>query len=289
MPAATPDPRLRLRTPYEACPLCESKRFGRLREDDCRGHAGYDPGLPPTMVWCLCQECGHCFVEGYLTAEGLDLLFRKTQDTQSPTAIFRPPDPSWPPGHFPVEQQRLAWARIVERVTRRRGALPTRADKWLDVGCGSGMLLMTAWEWGYHAVGLDLRQDTVDMLRGMQVEAHRLDFQDFAAPPGSLAVISMADVLEHMPFPKPALRHAAALLGPDGLLFLSMPNGDTIVWKYLDSYKVSPYWVEIEHCHNFTKDRLFALLAETGFEPLDYDINHRYRSGMDIVARKRAG
>lgn len=50
-----------------------------------------------------------------------------------------------------------------------------------------------------------------------------------------------------------------------------------------------PYWIEIEHCHNFTKDRLFALLAETGFESLDYDINHRYRSGMEIVARKRVG
>src|SRR5919109_928044 len=246
MSTATPDPRIRLRQLYEACPLCESKRFGRLREDDCRGHAGYDPGLPPTMVWCLCQDCGHCFVEGYLTAEGLDLLFKKTQDVQSPAAVFRPPDPSWLPGHFPVEQHRLAWARIVERVTRLRGGLPTRADRWLDV-------------------------------------------QDFTAAPGSLAVISMADVLEHMPFPKPALRHSADLLRPDGLLFLSMPNGDTIVWKYLDSYKVSPYWIEIEHCHNFTKDRLFALLTETGFEPLDYDINHRYRSGMDIVARKRAG
>jgi protein O-GlcNAc transferase len=147
--------------------------------------------------------------------------------------------------------------------------LPTRADKWLEVGCGSGMLLMSAWEWGYHAIGLDMRKDTVDMLRGMQVEAHRLDFQAFTAPPGSIAVISMADVLEHMPFPKPALRHAAALLKPDGLIFLSMPNGDTIVWKYLDSYKINPYWFEIEHYHNFTKDRLFALLAETGFEPLD--------------------
>jgi hypothetical protein len=82
----------------------------------------------------------------------------------------------------------------------------------------------------------------------MQVEAHQLDFQDFAAPPGSLAVISMADVFEHMPFPKAALRHAATLLRPDGLIFLSMPNGDTIVWKYFDNYKVSPY------CHNFTKD-----------------------------------
>jgi hypothetical protein len=37
------------------------------------------------------------------------------------------------------------------------------------------------------------------------------------------------------------------------------------------------------------RTRLFALLTEMGFEPVDYDINHRYRAGMEVVARKRAG
>jgi 2-polyprenyl-3-methyl-5-hydroxy-6-metoxy-1,4-benzoquinol methylase len=108
------------------------------------------------------------------------------------------------------------------------------------------------------------------------------------APAGSIDVVSMADVLEHIPFPKPALRHAAALLAPDGMIFLSMPNADTIVWKYLDSFKQqNPYWFEIEHCHNFTKNRLSSLLDETGFEVLDYNINPRYRAGMEVIARKR--
>ena len=51
----------------------------------------------------------------------------------------------------------------------------------------------------------------------------------------------------------------------------------------------NPYWYEIEHCHNFTKTRLEALLQELGFENLHYDINQRYRTGMEVVARKRAG
>jgi SAM-dependent methyltransferase len=284
--AVVTDSRSRMRQGYEACPLCDSRQFGKLREDDCRIHPCYDPELPPTMIWCICGDCGHCFVDGYLTAEGLELLFKKTHDIQSPAAMFRPPDPTWQPGNLPVEQQRRIWAQIVERVTRLRGVLPTRGDKWVDVGCGNGMLLFTAWEWGYHAIGLDMRKETVEQLQGMQVEAHNLDLLDYRSPPGSIAVISMANVLEHMPFPKLALRHAANLLQQNGLLFLSVPNGDTIVWKYLDSYRGNPYWYEIEHCHNFTKTRLEALLQELGFENLHYDINQRYRTGMELVARK---
>ena len=288
MSISAPDPRTRLRRPYEACPLCDSRQFGKLREDDCRRHEGYDPGLPPTMTWCLCGDCGHCFAEGFLTGEGLDLVFRKTQDAQNPAVVFQAPEKSWQPGNYPVEVQRRIWAPIVERVTRLRGVQPARDDKWIDVGCGNGMLLFTAWEWGYHAIGLDMRKDTVDMLRGMQVEAHNIDFEAYDSPPGSISVISMANVLEHIPFPKPALRHAAYLLKPNGLIFLSTPNGDTVVWKYLDSFKRNPYWYEIEHCHNFTRNRLHALLDELGFEFLDYNINIRYRTGMEIMARKRA-
>jgi 2-polyprenyl-3-methyl-5-hydroxy-6-metoxy-1,4-benzoquinol methylase len=38
----------------------------------------------------------------------------------------------------------------------------------------------------------------------------------------------MADVLEHMPFPKTGLAAAHRLRRPDGVLFLSMPNMDNM-------------------------------------------------------------
>lgn len=287
MDTGSVDQRSALRRMYEACPLCDSPSFAKLKEEDCRRHKCYDPALPPTMNWCLCQSCGHCFVDGYLTEEGLSILFRRTHDNQSPATMFRPPEKAWQPGQFPIEAQRRVWAQIVERMTRLRGHLPRDGDRWIDVGCGNGMLLFIAWEWGYHPIGLDMREDTVNTLRGMAIEAHMKDFMDLDAAPGSIAVISMANVLEHMPFPKPVLRRARELLQPDGLIFLSLPNGDTIVWKYLDGYGANPYWYEIEHCHNFNKNRLYALLDETGFEPIDYNINIRYRTGMEIVARKK--
>ena len=49
----------------------------------------------------------------------------------------------------------------------------------------------------------------------------------------------------------------------------------------------NPYWGELEHYHNFSRDRLFALLDDSGFAVVDYDVSVRYYSCMEIIARKR--
>jgi hypothetical protein len=76
------------------------------------------------------------------------------------------------------------------------------------------------------------------------------------------AMISLADVLEHMPFPRPALEQA---------------------WR-----RSNPYWVEIEHYHNFSRPRLEDVLRQTGFEALWHHPNDRYLCGLDVAARRIA-
>ena len=77
------------------------------------------------------------------------------------------------------------------------------------------------------------------------------------------------------------------LLAPGGALFLSMPNMDTMVWRLLHANKVNPYWGEIEHYHNFTRKRLYALLEEQGFQPVEYHASERYRVCMEVIAIKQ--
>ncbi|MEJ2124329.1 MAG: class I SAM-dependent methyltransferase [Alphaproteobacteria bacterium] len=105
--------------------------------------------------------------------------------------------------------------------------------------------------------------------------------------PGRFSVISMADVLEHIPMPKGALAAAHRLLRPGGVLFLSMPNSETIIWQIMDASNNNPYWPEIEHCHNFSRTRLYALLEEFGFTPRSYSISDRYPSCMQVIAIKQ--
>jgi predicted SAM-dependent methyltransferase len=99
----------------------------------------------------------------------------------------------------------------------------------------------------------------------------------------------MCDVLEHVPFPLPALRGVFGALRPGGILFLSSPNRASLAWEVLDDEDVNPYWSEGEHCHNFSYPQLRNVLRDVGFEPLSCSVSNRYRVSMDVLARRPTG
>lgn len=259
-----------VRIPFERCPLCEHEDALEVRVADCRAHPLYKAELPVEMCWIACDGCGHVFTDGYFGPPALEVLFRDTHASQTPGAA--------PPGHG-----RSVAAKIVDDVARFRDRL---GGRWLDIGFGDGSLVTTAAEFGYEVTGLDLRESSVAKLRAMGFDAHAIDLDAFE-PNERFDVISMADVLEHMPFPKAALRKVWTMLAPEGLLFVSMPNMDAFVWKDMDARGTNPYWAELEHLHNFGRRRLYALLEETGFVPCHYGVSQRYVACMEVVARKR--
>jgi hypothetical protein len=117
---------------------------------------------------------------------------------------------------------------MVERVETVIG-LP-RCRLWLDVGFGNGSLLMTAQEFGFQPFGIDLRKQNVDDLIGLGIPAYHGSLAGAvsdSALPTPPTVISMADVVEHVPFPREPLRHARALIADGGILLVSMPNANS--------------------------------------------------------------
>jgi predicted SAM-dependent methyltransferase len=102
--------------------------------------------------------------------------------------------------------------------------------------------------------------------------------------PGRFNVISIADTLVRVPYPGAALAAAKRRLRPGGILFCSMPNMATIVWRILDRDNANPYWGEIEHYHQFTRERLYGLLEEKGFQPVFYNVSERRPAHMDVIA-----
>lgn len=255
------------RVPYHGCPLCGARDTSEVGTADCGGHPLYKPQLPRQQRWLQCRHCSHIFVDGYFSPAALEVLMAGTPAEQVP-------------GHD-LEGQRYMWAYVVETVNRLRAA---PGGRWLDVGFGNGSLLTTAEEFGYEVVGLDMRGENVRLMREAGYEAHTIDFEAFNG--GPFDVISMADVLEHLPFPKHALMHAAVLMAARGLLLISMPNADAYIWRAMTSARANPYWAEIEHYHNFGRKRLYALLAETGFEPVHYSVSLRYKACMQVIARR---
>jgi 2-polyprenyl-3-methyl-5-hydroxy-6-metoxy-1,4-benzoquinol methylase len=218
------------------------------------------------MSWMRCEGCGHVFTDGYLSDEVTAVVFRQTNSHQQP---------GWE-----MERMREIVSPAIERIARH---VPD--GDWLDIGFGNGALLFAAQEWGYRPVGVDLRRSSVEALARFGIEAHCVDIATLGHA-GRYSVISMCDVIEHMPFPKPALAAVHRLSRVGGLLFASMPSYDCPLWRHLDAQNANPYWGELEHYHNFSRARFCALLLEMGFEPVDYAVSVRYRVGMEIIARR---
>ena len=258
------------RIPYRVCPLCDGAQITEHKSASCTHHPLYRPSLPPIIRWMRCLHCGHVFTDGYWSPAALD-------------EIFSSANPHQLPGDNPHGSRAMA-ARMVEKVLRHS---KIEEGRWLDVGFGNGALLGTAEEYGFSVVGLDLRSQAVDLMRKDGIEAHVMELEGYRPelPP---QVISMADVLEHVPFPIPVLQTAHGLLARDGVLFVSMPNSDCHAWRMLDRLDGNPFWGELEHYHNFGKQRLYSLLRQQGFEPINYGISERYYLCMEVIARKVA-
>lgn len=253
---------------YDACPLCSSKEIKVLLRADCTGQPLYNKIIPPQITWKRCSACTHVFTDGYYTDDASKVIFSKTHDHQKVG--------------FDMENQRSISARMIEKV------LPYAHDGcWMDIGFGNGSLLFTAQEYGFTPVGVDLRKDNVQLLKKTGIEGHGIDIKELDMPE-RFSVISMADVLEHVPYPKDFLHTVHGLLKTGGVLFASMPNMDSVLWNALSANNANPYWAELEHFHNFGRERLYSLLRECGFEPVRFGISERYRACMEVIAKKVA-
>ena len=228
--------------------------------------------LEPFITWVRCGQCEHVFTEGYFTDEALDVLFSNTQHHQVV-------------GND-IELQRNISAKMVERVVNTLGLPNDRL--WLDVGFGSGSLLMTASEFGFDVFGVDLRKKNVEDIRHFGIPAYHgtlertIENVAFKSKP---SVISMADIVEHEPFPRDVLRCARRLINDSGMLLISMPNASAPLWRFWNKINLNPYWPEIEHYHNFTRENIYAELHKTGFKPIHYAVSERYRCCMEILAK----
>ena len=251
---------------YENCPLCNSDKIIKSVIGDCSKQRLYNPIIPTKMQWMDCEDCHHQFINGHFTDEALEVIFSQQPEEQVVG--------------FEVEKQRPVSARIIEKI------IPFKSNGiWMDVGFGNGSLLFTADEYGFEPIGVDLRKDGVLRLQNLGIQAHcelvqNIEFEK------SISIVSMMDVLEHIPFPKDVLISLHSKMDEDGCLLISCPNSESWIWKFMASQNVNPYFNTIEHYHNFSKTRLVSLLNECGFNIKKYGISERYRSGMEIIAQR---
>jgi protein O-GlcNAc transferase len=249
------------RVDYGACPLC-----GAQSDPLCQAEMAHPRGaLPRTLSWLQCTGCGHQHTAHFWSPQGLEQLFCKTYGDQ----VFG----------GAIDEQRALWAPIVETAL----ALNRNATTWVDVGVGNGALLFTAAEFGLQARGVDMRAVTVSAMREMGYDVELADAMTVNYRGAD--VVSLADLLEHVAYPKQLLRRIRLQIKPGGVLFISCPNTESVSWKAHERQGTNPYWAEPEHHHNFSRTRLYALLRECGFEPKRYGVSRRYAACMEVFAQ----
>lgn len=102
-----------------------------------------------------------------------------------------------------------------------------KKGRLLDVGCGLGYFVKTlsgfpTWE----VSGYEISQSAVNFARGRlglrNIHCGRVEESNLER--NSFDIITLWDVIEHIPQPDSLLSHLAALLTKDGTLFLHTPN-----------------------------------------------------------------
>ncbi len=95
----------------------------------------------------------------------------------------------------------------------------------MELGCAHGSFVALMQQVGYTASGLEMSEWVVSFGRQtFEVPIHLGPIENLDIPDGSLDVIALMDVLEHLPDPIGTLSHCAKLLQPNGFFLIQTPE-----------------------------------------------------------------
>ena len=143
------------------------------------------------------------------------------------------------------------------------------SGRLLDVGCSIGRFLHLAQERGYDAEGLELGERAARIAReryGVEVREETLAKAGFAD--GTFDVISLVEVLEHLPQPREILQELRRILRPGGVAMLGVPNAASLGVLVLASEART---FNRNHLIFFNEETLETLLRQEGFRVLRVD------------------
>lgn len=221
-----------------------------------------------TAVQTVCPVCG---------GGQFERLFEKRNEifvrcvTCTLMLINPPPDLASSAATYD-EDYSHAYIRKADKKLKRCATWVTRVQRrfvgsgrWLDVGCSAGFVVRAAADMGFEAHGVEVESAAVEYGReAMKLTNLRCGFlenQDY--PDRFFDVISLYDVIEHVPDLNRLVTELARILAPGGVVEIRTPNvahwqtpRDLSTWK-----EVKPS----EHLYYFSYSTLKTLFENHGF------------------------
>jgi SAM-dependent methyltransferase len=154
-------------------------------------------------------------------------------------------------------REKVAWVR------RHVGA----DARLLDVGANFGLFVREAGGC-FDATGIEPSPTVVELARREHdARLQTGSIYDADTAPGPFDIVTLFDVLEHLPDPDGALEQCRRRLRPGGLLFLTTPDTGSLAARLLGRHW---HYIDLdEHVALFDRRNLTTVLGRNGFERLE--------------------
>lgn len=242
------------------CAVCESTSCVTLGYRGGEAHK-HRRGLTGALVQC--SHCSHIYPQPMPIVTDPNALYHGVDE------YFVNHDPT-----TKIERSRS----LLESLSRHSGFV----GRMLDIGAGRGEMLYTAKQLGWEAHGVEASEEFASYARetyGVNVMSSTL--QDAHYPDAWFDLVTLGAVLEHLYHPKQILQEVHRILKPDGLVWVDVPNEESLYNKIANLYfklqgknwvsQLSPTF-EPYHVQGFTQRSLQALLENTGFTTVSLTI-----------------
>lgn len=222
-----------------SCPVCGDASFAYAKKN------GYDFWRSP--------GCGLLFVWPFLAATPRE-IYEEAYFTGAKDGF----------GYADYDADKSVLEGFFSRFLKHLALRYPSKGRLLDVGAATGHFVGMASAAGWEAQGIDVSAHGVALGKAKGLNMERATLDEFAAQNEEYDVLTLWDVLEHVPHPLAALDRCETLLKKDGLLVINTPDGESAYARLL-----GPRWhalVPPEHVCIFTRRALERALSARGFK-----------------------
>lgn len=220
------------------------------------------------------RRCGHC---GHYASSCSAARYAETmREFENPLGTL-PCDDAW--------QRRRAV--VGRRLDLLASLLGKRAEelRLLDVGCSSGTLLRIAKDAGFSVQGVEPSAAPAQTARQHGLSVFTGFLEEAALPDADYDIVTLMEVIEHLPEPVGLLKEIRRVIRPGGLLMVGTGNAGSLTlhamgadWEYLHMARHGG------HVSFFTPGSMRQLAQRTKLEVVRMDTRN-----LRLIERGRPG